>query len=186
MQAAVTDRRGRRLEKRLFVYPEETLVYPNVTYHLEGQFSVHLVARCIIDPRTKEPTTWYLITNLSEERLEQVPQLYAQRMQPEETYRDSKRGYLLDGFGLHRLQRLRRDRLERLLFVFGLVYGFLVLVAETERQTRAALMRRSWRLSLIRFALDLLHHAPNRARQRAHQACARVRLEPLWLETGDS
>jgi hypothetical protein len=186
MQAAITDRRGRRLEKRLRLYPGETLFYPNVTYHLEGQFCVHLVARCIIDPKTNKPATWYLITNLPEERLKQVPHLYAQRMQPEETYRDSKRGHLLDGFGLHRMRRLRRDRLERLLFVFGLVYGFLVLVAETEQQTRAELMRRYWRLSLVRFALDLLQHAPTRAPSRARQACASVRLEPLWLQTGDS
>jgi hypothetical protein len=185
MQAMVTDERGRRLEKRLQVYPGETRLYPRVTYHLAGQFPLHLVVRCILHPKTKQPATWYLITNLPEERLPQVPSLYAQRMQPEETYRDCKRGYLLDGFGLHRLEHLRRDRLERLLFILGLLYGFLVLVAEAERELRAELWRRRWRLSLIRFALDRLRRDPALAPRLAWQACASVRLLPLWLQSGD-
>ena len=186
MQATITDARGRRLAKRLQIYPGETLTYPNVTYHAEAQFPLHLVARCIHHPKTKQPTTWYLITNLPEPLLGQVPPLYAQRMQPEQTYRDSKRGYLLAGLGLHQLKRLRRDRLERLLFLLGLIFAFLVLVAETEREARAALLRRRWRLSLISFAFDLLRHAPTEALRRARQACACVRLQPLWLQSGDS
>lgn len=186
MEAAVTDRHGKRLEKRLTIYPGETLLYPHVTYHLQGQFALHLVATCRKDPRTGEVSTWYLLTNLPEDRLRQAPRLYAQRMPPEETYRDCKQGFLLSGFGLTGLKRLRRDRLERLLCCLALVYGFLVLLAETEREVREQFARKHFRLSLISFALDALRVVPKLVPQLARQACACVKLEPLWLLSGDS
>jgi hypothetical protein len=185
LQSAITDAHGRRLEKRLQVYPGETLCYRNVTYHLQEQFSLHLVATCVRDPKTGEPAPWYLITNLPPEHLRRTPRLYAQRMQPEETYRDTKRGYLLSGFGLHALQHMRRDRLERYLFLLGLLYAFLILVAETEAAARAWLARRRWKLSLISFAFDLLLTAPRQALLRIKQACASSQLQPLWFQTGD-
>jgi hypothetical protein len=186
MQAAVTDRHGRRLTKRLLVYPGETLLYPHVTYHLEGQFAARLVITCVRDPKTKKPATWYLLTNLPEAALGQAPAWYAERMEPEETYRDWKDGFLLAGFGLRGLKRLRRDRLERYLFLLGLIYGFLVLLAETERENRAWFQRRKgWGVSLITFALDLLTHLGAGIRSLARQACASVRLEPLWPQSGD-
>jgi hypothetical protein len=185
MQSAVTDTQGRRLEKRLQIYPGETLYYRNVTYHLEQQFQLHLVATCVRDPKTGEPAPWYLITNLPEEHLRRVPRLYAQRMQPEETYRDNKRGYRLAGFGLHALKSMRRDRLERYLILLGLIYAFLILVAETEAATRAWLTRRRWKLSLISFAFDLLQTGPRQALQRIRHACASRQLQPLWLQSGD-
>jgi hypothetical protein len=185
LQSAVTDAHGRRLEKRLRVYPGETLTYRNVTYHLEQQFQLHLVATCVRHPKTGEPAPWYLITNLPEDQLRRAPRLYAQRMQPEETYRDNKRGYLLSGFGLHALAGMRRDRLERYLILLGFLYGFLVLVAETEAATRAWLARRRWKLSLISFAFELLQAAPRQALRRARQACASRQLQPLWFVKGD-
>ena len=185
MQAAVTDAQGRRLEKRLLTYPGERRYYPNVTYHLEGQFAVHLVLSCERDRKTREPSTWFLITNLAEPRLPQAPKLYAARMEPEETYRDCKQGYLLSGFGLHGLKRMRRDRLERLLCCFTLVYGFLVFLAEAERDLREGFVRQHFRLSLISFALDALRGIPKQIPLLIRQACASVRLEPLWPESGD-
>lgn len=185
MQAAVTDRHGKRLEKRLTVYPGERLCYPQITYHLEGQFALHLVVTCEREPETGQPSTWYLITNLPEERLRQVPRLYAQRMSPEETYRDCKQGYILAGFGLKGLKQLRRDRLERMLCCLTLVYGFLVLLAEAEREVREGFIRKHFRLSLITFALDILRVIPKQIPLLARQACASVRLEPLWVESGD-
>jgi hypothetical protein len=186
MDATVTDAHGKRLTKRLLTYPGERRYYPHVTYHREGQFSVHLVLSCERERQTGLPSTWHLITNLPEERLRQVPRLYAARMEPEETYRDCKQGYLLAGFGLKGLKRLRRDRLERLLCCLALVYGFLVLLAETERGVREGFVRRHFRLSLISFALDALRVIPKLLPQLARQACASVRLEPLWLQSGDS
>lgn len=186
MQATVTDAQGHRLEKRLLTYPGERRYYPNVTYHLEKQFTVHLVLSCERDRKTGEPSTWHLLTNLPEERLKQVPGLYAARMQPEETYRDCKQGFVLSGFGLKGLKRMRRDRLERLLFCLVLIYGFLVLLAETERNVREGFVRCHFRLSLITFALDAIRVIPHLLPQLARQACASVRLEPLWLQSGDS
>lgn len=186
MQARVTDAQGRRLEKRLLTYPGERRYYANVTYHLEGQFAVHLVLSCERDRKTGEPRTWFLITNLPQARLPQVSRLYAARMEPEETYRDCKHGYLLSGFALHGLKRLRRDRLERLLCCLVLVYGFLVLLAEAERQVREGFVRRHFRLSLISFALDALRVIPTQIPLLIRQACASVQLEPLWLQSGDS
>jgi hypothetical protein len=185
METQVTDARGKRLEKRLTVYPGETLCYPEVTYHRTGQFRLHLVVTCQREPRTGEVATWYLLTNLPAARLRQAPPLYAQRMAPEETYRDYKQGYLLAGFGLKGLKQLRRDRLERLLCCLALIYGFLVLLAETERDLRESFARKHFRLSLISFALDALRVVPRLIPQLARQACASVRLEPLWLQSGD-
>jgi hypothetical protein len=63
--------------------------------------------------------------------------------------------------------------------------GFLVLVAETERETRAWLCRKHWGLSLSTFALDLLAPAGSAARQLARRARATVRFKPLWLPIRD-
>jgi hypothetical protein len=81
--------------------------------------------------------------------------------------------------------RLRPDRLERLIFMVGLIYGYLVLVAETARESREWLCERHWGLSLAQYALDLLHAPGARPSQLARQACASVRLEPLWPTGGD-
>lgn len=122
---------------------------------------------------------------MSEEELDQVPGWYRLRMSPEETHRDSKRGYAVSGFALSHLGRLRLDRLERYLFFVGLIVRFLVLVAETQRESRRWLCERHWGLSLITFALDLLHTPGLSPWQLARQACASVTLKPLWLPGGD-
>jgi hypothetical protein len=128
---------------------------------------------------------WRLVTNLSPEHLGRVVKLYGQRMVPEGVHRDAKRGQAVSGFGLSHMGRLRADRLERLVFMFSLIYGFLVLIAETERESREWLCERHWGVSLAHDALDLLHTAGTAAIHIAHQACASVRLEPLWLQGGD-
>jgi hypothetical protein len=103
----------------------------------------------------------------------------------EGVHRDSKRGHFVSGFALSHLARMRKDRLERLIFMLGLIYGFLVLVAETERETRAWLCKRHWGLSLATFALDLLHQAGSAARRITRQACATVQFQAGWLRIGD-
>jgi hypothetical protein len=165
--------------------PGKPLRFPHVTYFQKERLPLHLAVSAILDPKTLQVKEWRLVTNLPAEHLGRVPKLYAQRMPPEEVHRDAKRGYAVAGFGLSHLGRLRPDRLERLIFMFSLIYGFLVLVAETARESREWLCTRQWGLSLAHFALDLLH-APNVAPlQLARQACASVRLKPAWLQGGD-
>jgi Transposase DDE domain len=161
------------------------LFFPQITYYQKERLPLHLAVSAILDPQTLKVEEWRLVTNLPVEHLGRVPKLYGQRMPPEEVHRDSKRGYGVSGFGLCLLGRLRPDRLERLIFMVGLIYGYLVLVAETARESREWLCERHWGLSLAQYALDLLH-APNaRPLQLARQACASVRLEPLWPTGGD-
>jgi hypothetical protein len=165
------------------LHPEvgQSLRFPHVTYLKEERLPLHLVVSAALDLKTGNVSEWRLVTNLPEAQLVRVPKLYAARMQPEGTHLDVKRGHFVSGFALSHLSRMRPDRLERLLFMLGLVYGFLVLVAETQRDTRAWLCQRHWGLSLSTFALDLLHNAGSAARRIARQACASDKLHPLWL-----
>jgi hypothetical protein len=165
--------------------PGKQLTFLRITYYEKERLPLHLAVSALLDPKTLKVEEWRLVTNLPVEDLGRVPKLYGQRMPPEEVHRDSKRGYAISGMGLCAMGRLRPDRLERLIFMFGLIYGYLVLVAETARESRAWLCERHWGLSLAHYALDLLH-APNaRPLQMARQACASVRLEPLWPTGGD-
>jgi hypothetical protein len=134
----------------------------------------------------REETRWLLMTDLPERFLPEATSLYAHRMQPEQTHRDCKRGHFVSGFGLDHLERLRQDRLARALFCVGLCYAFLVLLAETERNTREWFSRRHWGLSLITFGLDLVRFLGSSATQAIKRALDSVRLEPLWLQSGDS
>jgi len=106
-------------------------------------------------------------------------------MSPEEVHGDAKRGHGVSGFGLSHLGRLRIDRLERYLLMFSMIYGFLVLVAETQREAQEWLRERHWGLSLVQFALDHLATAGSAAVRVARQACASTRLCPAWPTGGD-
>lgn len=134
----------------------------------------------------REETRWLLMTDLPERLLPEATSLYAHRMQPEQTHRDCKRGHFVSGFGLDHLERLRKDRLARALFCVGLCYAFLVLLAEAERSTREWFSRRHWGLSLITFGLDLVRFLGASVTQAIKRALDCVRLEPLWLQSGDS
>jgi hypothetical protein len=163
----------------------EVLHFPHVTYYEQARLPLSLAVTAARDRKTGEVSEWLLVTNVSEEELDQVPLWYRQRMSPEETHRDSKLGYAVSGSALSHLGRLRLDRLERYLFFVGLIVGFLVLVAETQRQGRRWLCERHWGLSLITFALDLLHTPGLSPWRLARQARASTRLKPLWLPGGD-
>jgi hypothetical protein len=165
--------------------PGQQLLFPKISYYQKERLPLHLAVSAILDPKRLKVEEWRLVTNLEAEYLGRVPKLYGQRMPPEEVHRDSKRGYAVSGFGLCHLGRLRSDRLERLIFMVGLIYGYLVLVAETARESREWLCERHWGLSLAQYALDLLHAPDARPLQMARQACASVRLEPLWPIGGD-
>lgn len=129
---------------------------------------------------------WLLLTNLPPAHWPQAPALYAHRMQPEQIHRDCKRGHFVGGFALGHLGRMHPERLQNLLFCVGLWYAFLILLAETQAETRAWLKRRHWGLSLTTLGLDLVHHLGTQLREATKQALATVKLKPLWLETGDS
>ena len=181
------DRRGWQVRPR--AAPEAPpVVYPHLTWGA-AIAGVHLVANTRRDPKAPGgQTTWLLLTNLPVADSPLAPGLYAHRMQPEQTHRDCKHGHFVSGFGLAHLKRLRRDRLQRLLFCLGLIYCFLILVAETERAERERLKQRHWGLSLITYALSLLDAAARTGKLPAltKQALACVQLQPLWPKTGDS
>jgi hypothetical protein len=159
-------------------------LFPHVTYTQERRLPVHLAVTAKADPKSGKRMEWRLVTNLSVEHLPRVPRLYGQRMSPEETHRDCKRGYAVAGFALCHLGRMRKDRLQRYLLIVALVACFLVLVAETEREAREWLCRRHWGLGLLTMGLEVLHAAGSAANQLARRACASVTLRPLWL-SGD-
>jgi Transposase DDE domain len=163
----------------------EMLLFLHVTYYEKERLPLHLAVTAARDRKSGEISEWLLLTNVSEAELARVAEWYRQRMSPEETHRDSKRGYAVSGFALSHLGRLRPDRLQRYLFFVGLMVGFLVLVAETRRESRRWLNERHWGLSLVTFALDLLHTPGLSPWRMARQACASVQLKPLWLPGGD-
>jgi hypothetical protein len=154
---------------------------PHVTYYQQHRLPVHLAVTAKLDPQTGKRLEWRLVTNLAVEYLPHVPRLYGQRMSPEETHRDLKRGAAVAGFALSHLGRMRADRLQRYLLIVALLACFLVLIAETERETRAWLCRKHWGIGLLTMGLELLHAAGSAARQLARRACASVTLLPLWL-----
>lgn len=158
--------------------------YPGLIWLTEPPVPLSLVICRRADRVTQQP--WRLYTNLPTAELPWAVRLYRQRMQPEQTHRDCKHGHFVSGYGLAHLKRLRIDRVERLLFCLGLVYAYLVLLAETERDTRQWLINRHWGLSLATFALDLIDSLGRQLAKTTKQALASVRLQPLWFETGDS
>jgi len=190
------DRHGRRLTEELNpaqgrwkaspLHPPlgKARLFPHVTYTQAHRLPVHLVVTAKADPKTGKRREWRLVTNLTVEQLPHVARLYSQRMSPEELHRDCKRGYAVAGFGLSHLGRMRKDRLQRYLLIVALLACFLVLIAETERETRAWLCKRHWGLGLLTMGLDLLHAAGTAAHQLARRACASVTFHPLWL-SGD-
>jgi hypothetical protein len=190
------DRHGQllndRFDKRLGLWRSGPLhpplgkgwLFPQVTYYREHRLALHLAVTAKLDPKSGQRREWRLVTNLPEEELRRVPRLYAQRMSPEEVHRDCKRGHFVSGFALSHLGRMRRDRLQRYLLIVALIACFLVLIAETQRETREWLCRKHWGLGLLTMGLDLLHAAGPAANQLARRACASASLQPLWL-SGD-
>lgn len=175
---------GERLSSTRFAEPGEQFFYPHMRYHSELRLPLHLAVTGAWDQHGK-PTEWRLLTNLPEAQLRRVPKLYADRMHPEETHRDCKRGHFVSGFALSHLGKMRADRLERYLFLLGLIYCFLILVAETRPEDRQWFARRHWGLSLITFALDLLHAPGIALRLLVQAALTWDLLRPQWAENGD-
>lgn len=151
-------------------------------------FGARVPTHFVITRRSHGPETrcWRLLTNLPDPWLPRAPQLYAHRMQPEQTHRDCKHGHFVSGYALAHLGRMQETRLENLLFCVGLWTTFLILLAESEAAARQWLLNRHWGLSLSTFGLDLVRFWEDRLPQAIKQALDWVKLKPLWLETGDS
>lgn len=184
-QPLCLDAQGQRVPSTRLTEPGETRIFPDIRYYAEYHLHLHLVVSGAWDPKTGRPVEWRLVTNLPEALLPRASRLYRDRMQPEETHRDCKRGHFVSGFALSHLGRMRADRLERYLFLLGLIYCFLILVAETDREGRQWFLNRHWGLSLITFALDLLHAPGVKLRSLVRQALAWALLKPQWAEIGD-
>jgi hypothetical protein len=184
-QARCLDEHGQPISAERQTEPGELRIFRNVRYSTDYFLNLQLVITCAWDPKTAQPSEWRLLTNLPKADLTRAARYYRDRMQPEETHRDCKRGHFVSGFALSHLGRMRADRLERYLFLLGLIYCFLILVAETDRAGRQWFLERHWGLSLITFALDLLQAPGVRLRSLVHQALDCVRLQPLWPENGD-
>lgn len=184
-RTVIRDATGERLDPRATVGVGAVGLFPHVTYHSEAQIPGHLAVSCQLNEQG-ELSHWLLLGNLDVSQLRYFPRLYAHRMSPEETHRDYKRGHFVSGFGVSHLGRMKDVRLENLLCCMNLLYALLVLVAETDRETRAWLKKRHWGLSLATFALNLLAAAGRSVRRLIKQALDSVKLEPLWLQSGDS
>lgn len=142
-QALCRTAAGERLPPTRLVAPGERRLFPNIRYHAELRLALHLAVSGAWDQHGK-PSEWRLLTNLPAAELRHVPKWYADRMHPEETHRDRKRGHFVSGFALSHLGRMRPDSLERYLFLLGLVYCFLILLAETDPAGRAWFRVRHW------------------------------------------
>lgn len=184
-RTVVQDAQGHRLDPEAEVGVGEVGLFAKVTYHSEEKIPGQLAVTCDLDKEGK-PSYWRLFSSLPEAQLRFLPRLYAQRMSPEETHRDYKRGHFLAGFALSHLERTKNIRLENLLCCLNLLYTLLVLLAETDRQSREWLKAKHWGLSLVTFGLAVLAHAGKAALGLFKQTLLWVKFEPLWLETGDS
>lgn len=179
----IYDEHGQRFDVRTVLNGEHYVCGATVLDQWPG--SLHVVVRARWNSETERREHWLLYTNLPEVQLAWATRLYRHRMQPEQTHRDCKHGHFVNGFALRHLGRMRRDRLERLLFCLGFCYAFLNFLAETERETRAWLEKRHWGLSLITFGLDLLHALGRRLVPTIRKVLATLELRPLW-ETEDT
>jgi hypothetical protein len=177
--AVVRDAQGRRVYLNTMPL-HATRFFPNARLGEKEVGPLHVVVRTF-PGKQRAVERWILFTNLPEERLAWATCLYAHRMHPEQTHRDCKHGHFLSGFALRHLERLRADRMERLLFCLGVCYAFLNLLAETRRETRAWLQERHWGLSLVTFALDLLTTlTPKELRETIRTALQELKWLPLW------
>ncbi|MGV3724854.1 MAG: transposase [Actinomycetota bacterium] len=184
-RTTLRDAQGAHLDPEADVAVGQVRLYADVTYHAAEQIPGHLAVTCALD-KQGNPSYWRLLSNLPVTHLRFLPRLYAQRMSPEETHRDYKRGHFVGGFALAHLERMQNLRLENLLCCLNLLYALLVLVAETDRESREWLKRRHWGLSLVTFGLAVFVAAGKDVHRAVRQALASVRFEPLWLESGDS
>lgn len=131
---------GKRMKlKHLKAKPNRAIRYENVLYHADRQICVDVVA--YYEPGFKEP--WYLLVPPSSRSLlndGQVVELYRERMQIEQSFRDFKTHLGLRG--LH-LNVAVAARMGRLLLAFCLAYILCVLLGDSPvgRQARQVFER---------------------------------------------
>lgn len=119
---------GRRMKlKQLNVKHGKAVRYKDILYHSERQVRIDVVA--YYDPAFEEP--WYLLVPVTSRSLldeDQVVELYRERMQIEQSFRDFKTHLGLRGLNL---QVSVTARMGRLLLAFCLAYVLSVLLGES-------------------------------------------------------
>ena len=162
--------RGRRMKLgQLHAPPRKALRYENVLYHSQRKVPVDVIV--YYDPTYEEP--WYLLVPVAYRKLletDLVVDLYRERMQIEQSFRDFKTHLGLRG--LH-LQIDIAPRMGRLLLAFCLTYVLCVLLGESALGQQA------------RRGFEILRHTARHGTRRTLSALSIAMLilsHPAWVE----
>jgi len=161
---------GRRMRLgRLHAPLRKVLRYENVLYHADRKVPVDVIV--YYDPTYAEP--WYLLVPVAYRKLletDRVVDLYRDRMQIEQSFRDFKTHLGLRGL---RLQIDIAPRMGRLLLAFCLSYILCVLLGESPLGEQA------------REAFEIPRHLPRHGTRRTLSALSIAMLilsHPAWVE----
>lgn len=162
--------RGRRMKLgQLHAPPRKALRYENVLYHSQRKVPVDVIV--YYDLTYEEP--WYLLVPVAYRKLLEtnlVVDLYRERMQIEQSFRDFKTHLGLRG--LH-LQIDIAPRMGRLLLAFCLTYVLCVLLGESALGQQA------------RRGFEILRHTARHGTRRTLSALSIAMLvlsHPAWVE----
>ena len=162
--------RGRRMKLRqLHAPPRKAIRYEKILYHAHRKVPVDVVV--YYDPAYEEP--WYLLVPVGCRKLlttELVVELYRERMQIEQSFRDFKTHLGLRGLNL---QIDIAPRMGRLLLAFCLTYILCVLLGESSLGEQA------------RSYFEVLRRTPRHGTRRTLSALTMAMLilsHPAWVE----
>jgi hypothetical protein len=161
---------GRRMKLgQLHAPPRKALRYENVLYHAHRKVPVDVIV--YYDPTYREP--WYLLVPVAYRPLlktDRVVELYRERMQIEQSFRDFKTHLGLRGLDL---QIDIAPRMGRLLLAFCLAYVLCVLLGESPLGEEA------------RRGFEIPRHIPRHGTRRTLSALSIAMLilsHPAWVE----
>jgi hypothetical protein len=161
---------GRRMKlAHLYAPPRKALRYENVLYHAQRKVPVDVIV--YYDPTYHEP--WYLLVPVAYRKLLEttlVVDLYRQRMQIEQSFRDFKTHLGLRGLNLH---IDIAPRMGRLLLAFCLAYVLCVLLGDSPLGEEA------------RKVFEIPRHTPRHGTRRTLSALSIAMLmlsHPTWEE----
>jgi len=162
--------RGRRMKLRqLYAPPCKALRYQDVLYHAYRKVPVDVIV--YYDPTYQEP--WYLLVPVAYRNLletDLVVDLYRERMQIEQSFRDFKTHLGLRGLNL---QIDIAPRMGRLLLAFCLAYILCVLLGESSLGQQA------------RRGFETLRHTARHGTRRTLSALSIAMLilsHPAWMQ----
>jgi len=161
---------GRRMKLgQLHAPPRKALRYQNVLYHAHRKVPVDVIV--YYDPTYQEP--WYLLVPVAYRKLletDLVVDLYRERMQIEQSFRDFKTHLGLRGLNL---QTDIASRMGRLLLAFCLAYILCVLLGESSLGQQA------------RRGFEIPRHTARHGTRRTLSALSIAMLilsHPAWVE----